>query len=247
MKNALSTTLRTALLTASLVLAASTSAKADTLVIDLTDQTNSNTQDYPSVRVTLDDTRNPGAITVKVDVVPGPTGYIGDLRGVYLNLPGISGLSINPFAGGPLTAISTNGDFGSFSNSADLRGIRQAFNVGAEIGRQGIAGGDDFQTVTFTISGPNLDLSDFTSQSVGVRMMSVGSPMGDRGLSSKTLGTAPSTVTVSNPPVVPPIDPIEDIGGDDPVSVPEPTTLAGLGLVAAALGVSRYRKTQKRV
>ncbi len=246
MKNALSTTLRTALLTASLVLAASTSAKADTLVIDLSDQTNSNTQDYPSVRVTLDDTINPGVITVKVDVVPGPGGSIGDLRGVYFNLPGISGLSINPVAGGPLTATVTNGDFGGFGGSADLRGIPQSFNVGAEIGRQGIAGGDDYQTVTFTISGPNLDLSDFTSQSVGVRLMSVGSVRDGRDLSSKMLGIAPSTVTVSNPPVVPPIDPIEDIGNDDPVSVPEPATLAGLGLVAAALGVSRYRKSQKK-
>lgn len=246
MKNALSTTFRTALLTASLLLAASTAAKADTLTIDLSDQTNSNIQEYPSVRVTLDDTSNPGTITVKVDVVPGPTGYIGDLRGVYFNLPGISSLSIEPVAGGSLTAISTNGDFSSFSRSADLQGIRQDFNVGAEIGRQGIAGGDDYQTVTFKISGPNLDLSDFTSQSVGVRMMSVGSPSGSRNLSSKTLGTAPSSITPSNPPVVPPIDPIDEIEDNDPVSVPEPATLAGLGLVAAALSASRFRKAQKK-
>lgn len=243
MKNTLSTTLGVSLLTASLLLTSSMSAKADTLVIDLSDQTNSNTQEYPAVRVMLDDTTNPGAITVKVDVIPGSTGYIGDLRGVYFTLPETSDLVINPIAGGPLTATATNGDFGIFGRGADLQGLSQTFNVGVEIGNLSMQGGDDYQTTTFMISGPNLNLNAFTSQNVGVRLMSVGSPAGSRDLSSKTLGIAPSIITVSNPPVLPPIDPI---ASEDPVSVPEPATLTGLGLVAAALGVSRYRKAKKR-
>jgi hypothetical protein len=159
---------------------------------------------------------------------------------VYFNLPDVSGLQINSVSGGPLTATSTNGNFGSFSNSADLQGLNQSFSLGAEIGRQGIAGGDDFQTTTFTISGDDLTLSAFTSQSVGVRLMSVGSPGSNRDLSSKTLGIAPPTVTITSPPVVQ-----TPLPNNDPVSVPEPTTVAGLGLVAAALGISR-RKSKKR-
>ncbi len=285
MKNAFSSVITSSLLAVSILVASSLPAKADSLVINLSDQTNSNTQNYPTVKITLDDTSNPGKITVKVDVVPGATGYIGDLRGVYFNLPGVSGLQIASVAGGPLTAVSTDGNFSSFNNSANLQGINQSFNLGAEIGQQGIAKGDDYQTTTFTISGNGLTLSAFTSQSVGVRMMSVGSPSGNRELSSKTLGTAPATVTITDPPVDnppvnnppvdnppvdnppvdnppvdnppvdnPPVDnpPVDNppvinfppIGDrdDDQVSVPEPATLAGLGLVAAALGLSRSKK-----
>ena len=318
MKNTFSTIITSSLLATSLLIASSMSAKADTLVVNLSDATNTNTQNYPTVKLTLDDTSNPGKITVKVDVVPGSTGYIGDLRGVYFNLPGVSNLQINPVSGGPLTATSTNGKFSSFSNSADLEGTQQSFNLGAEIGKQGIANGDDYQTTTFTISGTGLNLSAFTSQSVGVRMMSVGSPTGNRDLSSKTLGVAPTTVTVTNPPVVQNPTPEQPVvqnptpeqpvvqnptpeqpvvqnptpeqpvvqnptpeqpvvqnptpeqpvvqnptpeqpvvqnptpeqpvvqNPSNHVSVPEPTTLAGLGLVAAALGISRYRKSNKK-
>ncbi|MBD1937561.1 PEP-CTERM sorting domain-containing protein [Microcoleus sp. FACHB-68] len=174
-------------------------AKAATVQVNLSDKTNTDTADYPTVKVTLDDTSNPGKITAKVEVVPGKTGYIGDLRGVYFNIPGVSGLTISPVAGGPLTNISTNGNFKSFSNSADLQGTKLSFNAGVEVGRQGIPDGDDYQSTTFTISGNGLTLSAFTSQTVGARLMSVGDPNGSRELSSKTAGTAPATVAV-NPP-----------------------------------------------
>ncbi|MCX8122504.1 MAG: hypothetical protein N3E45_17035, partial [Oscillatoriaceae bacterium SKW80] len=169
-------------------------AKAETVKITLKDVTNTNTQNYPTVEVTLDDAANPGSITATVKVVPGSTGYIGDLRGVFFNLPGVSNLQITPVSGGPLTNISTNGNFSKFSNSANLNGTGQSFNVGVEVGRQGIANGDDYQITTFKISGTDLKLSCFSESTIGVRLMSVGLPGSNRSLSSKTIGTVPTIV-----------------------------------------------------
>ena len=292
MKNLFSALIGSSLIASTVLIASSVPAKADTLQINLADATNTNTQNYPTVKVTLDDTSNPGQITVKVDVVPGATGYIGDLRGVYFNLAGVSNLAINPVSGGPLTATSTNGNFNSFSNSADLQGTQQSFNVGAEIGTQGIAGGEDYQSTSFTISGSGLSLSSFTSQSIGVRMMSVGSPTGNRDYSSKTLGVAPATVTVTNPPVpeqpvvqnpvpeqpvvqnpVPEQPVVQNPVPEQPVvqnpvpeqpapqnpapeqpvvqnpsnhvSIPEPATLVGLGLIGVSLGILRRKFNKK--
>ena len=306
MKNALSTAIGLSLLTSGVVIASSLPAQADTLTINLSDATNSNTQNYPTVKITLDDTINPGKITATVTVVPGSTGYIGDLRGIYFNLPSnISGLAIQPVSGGPLTAISTNGNFKDFSNSADLQGTKQDFNVGVEIGRQGIPNGDDYQTTTFTIAGNGLTLSAFTSQTAGVRLMSVGDPNGNRELSSKTIGTAPPTVTPPKPPTnptppveptppvnptpptnptppveptppvnptpptnptppvepTPPVNPTPPTNPTPPVDPPPPgnppppsgpvcgrgpAPLAGFGLVAGALGISRHRQSKKK-
>ncbi len=61
--------------------------------------------------------------------------------------------------------------------------MKASFNLGVEIGAQGIAKGDDFQTATFKLSG--VSLADFSSDIIGVRMMSVG-PEGNRSYSSKT-------------------------------------------------------------
>jgi hypothetical protein len=235
-------------------------AKADELTVNLSDVTNSNTENYPTVEIKLsDDGMAEGTVEVTVNVVPGSTGYIGDLRGVFMNLPG--GATITPVSGGPITAIEgTASDLGRIGNSAKLNGSGASFTSGIEIGSQGISGGDDYQTVTFQVSG--VSLSDFTSDTFGVRMMSVGDPNGSRSLSSKTLGTAPDTVVVTNPgdggsepeePVVEeptvgePDGPVaeEPGGGGEPVAVPEPTTMAGLALGFGGLVAARRRKMNK--
>jgi hypothetical protein len=249
-------------------------AQADTLTINLSDTTNSDAADYPTVEIVLNETA-PGTIEATVNVVPGPTGYIGDLRGVFFNLPSGVSATISPVSGGPITASSTSGDFKSFSNSANLQGTGVSFNAGVEIGSQGISGGDDYQTTTFTISGAGLSLSDFTSNSFGTRMMSVGEPDGGRGLSSKTIGTAPSTVVTTPPaetpetpvaetpeppatpetPVAvapePPATPVAPVapptdGGSDPVAVPEPMTIGGLLVGAGGLLAARRRKMSQK-
>ncbi|WP_234489050.1 PEP-CTERM sorting domain-containing protein [Oxynema sp. CENA135] len=235
--------------------------KADELTVNLSDVTNSNTENYPTVEIKLsDDGMADGTVQVTVNVVPGSTGYIGDLRGVHMNLPG--GATITPVSGGPITAIEgTASDFGKIGSSANLNGSGASFTSGIEIGEQGLKGGsDDYQTVTFQVSG--VSLSDFTSDTFGVRMMSVGDPNGSRSLSSKTLGTAPDTVVVTNPgdggsepeePVVEepnvgePEGPVaeEPGGGGEPVAVPEPTTMAGLALGFGGLVAARRRKMNK--
>ncbi|AFY80959.1 PEP-CTERM sorting domain-containing protein [Oscillatoria acuminata] len=181
-------------------------ANADTLTVKLNDATNGNPPEFPTVEVKLSQDAPGGPITATVNVVPGPSGYIGDLRGVFLNLP--AGSSITPGDKNITThtagVLDTKGnktttEFPGIGNSAILDGVKESFNYGMEIGNQGIADGDDFQTTTFTISGTGLSLSAFTSSSFGVRMMSVGVPGGGRNDSSKTIGTAPSTVTVTPP------------------------------------------------
>lgn len=178
-------------------------ANAATVTANLSDVTNSNTANYPTVKITLSDDGMPtGTVKVKVEVVPGATGGIGDLRGVFFNLPsGVTGASITPIGGGPITAITgVTGSFGSISNSANLNGSGATFGVGVEVGSQGIAGGDDFRTTEFTVSGTGLTLAGFAQTQFGARMMSVSdSANGNRGLSSKTLGNGGTVVTTPSP------------------------------------------------
>lgn len=163
-------------------------ALAETKTFDLTDKTNAGAGDYPTVTVTLDDTSNPGKVTVNVQVNDGPTGYTGDLRALWFNLPNAGGVTVGAVGGGPITGIegASNETRGGVGNSAGLNGMKASFNLGVEIGDQGLKGGrDDYQTTTFTLDG--VSLSDFASSAViGSRLMSVGDASNGRGLSSKT-------------------------------------------------------------
>ncbi len=161
-------------------------AQAAEKTLTLTDKTNTNTQDYPTVSVNLKEVA--GGVEVSVNVVPSAAGWTGDLRGVWFNLPNASGVTVSSISGGPITGITgaSNATNKGVSNSADLTGMKASFNLGVEIGSQGIAKGDDFQTATFKLSG--VSLADFSSDMIGTRLMSVG-PAGNRTYSSKT-GTA---------------------------------------------------------
>lgn len=63
-------------------------AQAAEKTLTLTDKTNTNTQDYPTVSVNLKEVT--GGVEVSVNVVPSAAGWTGDLRGVWFNLPNAS-------------------------------------------------------------------------------------------------------------------------------------------------------------
>lgn len=171
---------------ASTVLATIPAVAQQSQSFDLTDKTNAGAGDYPTVTVTVTEAGS-NAVTVDVQVNKGPTGYTGDLRAVWFDLPNPGGVTVSYSSGGPVTGIegASNATRQGVSNNAGLNGMDASFNLGVEIGRQGIARGDDFQTATFTLDG--VSLSAFTSEAViGSRLMSVGDASNNRGLSSKT-------------------------------------------------------------
>ena len=173
---------------ASTVLATIPALAQQSQSFDLTDKTNAGADDYPTVTVTVTETEaGSNAVTVNVQVNKGPTGYTGDLRAVWFDLPNAGDVTVTEVGGGPVTGIegASNATRQGVSNNAGLNGMDASFNLGVEIGRQGIARGDDFQTATFTLDG--VSLSAFTSEAViGSRLMSVGDASNNRGLSSKT-------------------------------------------------------------
>ncbi len=236
-------------------------AQAAEKTLTLTDKTNTNTQNYPTVSVNLKEVA--GGVEVKVNVIPSAAGWTGDLRGVWFNLPNASGVSVSGIGGGPVTGITgaSNATRQGVSNSAELTGMKASFNLGVEIGAQGIAKGDDFQSATFKLSG--VSLADLSSDIIGVRMMSVG-PEGNRSYSSKTgsaaipgnndSGTTGSTGSPTPPaPVAPepitPTNPVSNVNDEGGVVVseaaPEPLTILGTLLGGGALVAARKRKGNK--
>ena len=92
--------------------------------------------------------------------------------------------------GADVTAVSTGGVCNAGSNSNNLNGGGSPcpFDVGVEIGSQGI-GTDDIQsTMFFVTSTAGLGLADFDGVDLGVRLMSVGP---DRNGSSKLKKSPP--------------------------------------------------------
>jgi len=236
-------------------------AQAAEKTLTLTDKTNENTKDYPTVSVNLKEVA--GGVQVSVNVVPSAAGWTGDLRGVWFNVPNASGVSVSGIGGGPVTGITgaSNATKQGVSNSGELTGMKASFNLGVEIGSQGIAKGDDFQSATFKLSG--VSLADFSSDMIGTRMMSVG-PEGNRSYSSKTgsaaipgnndSGTTTSTPSPTPPAVVeppsnPPSTPVSNVNDEGGVTVseaaPEPLTILGTLLGGGALVAARKRKANK--
>ena len=222
--------------------------------IELTDKTNANADDYPTVTVDLKDVN--GGVEVTVNVNESTAGYTGDLRGVWFKLPNPGGVTVSGVSGGPVTGISGASNDNGVSNSAGLNGMKASFNLGVEIGKQGLRGGnDDYQTATFTLS--NVSVADFSSDIIGTRLMSVG-PEGNREYSSKTGSSAIpgnyDSETSSGGGETPSSGGEETAGGDgnpdggDIVvseAAPEPLTIAGTILGGGALLGLRKRKGNK--
>jgi hypothetical protein len=185
------------------------------------------------VKFTLDDeAAGAGKIQFKVDYIPTGSNTIADLRGVFFNIANDSLLSGLKVIGANITA-SKFGPAGTIdqvgSNSNNVNGGNYKFDAGLEIGRQGIGGGDDFQSTTFTLyhTSQALSLAQFSGQNFGARLMSVGSGNNRNG-SSKLAGQAP----YYTPPPPP------------PAKVPEPGMTVTFALLAVGAGTLLKKNKQ---
>ena len=170
------------------------------------------TGDALNVDLTIDDASDPGNLVITLEIASSdPT---GDLRGFFAQVADESLLAGLSVSGSAITQATFDADavinLGG-GNNLNGGGTPCPCDLGVEIGTPGI-GSDDYQSVTFTLSHSTETLTTalFDGQDFGVRVMSVGSPNGGRGGSSKLSGV-----------------------------VPEPSTALLLGLGLAALGARR--------
>jgi len=203
-------------------------ANAASMSFTINDFTGADTR----VKFTLDDAAaGSGKIQFKVDYLSTGSNTIADIRGIFFNIKDDSLLSGLKVVGTDITAskfgpAGTINSIGSSSNN--LNGGGGFFDAGVEIGQEGIGKGKgDIQSTIFTLSHTSqaLTLAQFSEQNFGVRLMSVGSK-NNREDSSKLKGQAP----YYTPPPPP------------PKKVPEPSTVAALGLFAlGALKVAKKK------
>ncbi len=209
-------------------------ANAASMNFTINDFTGSDTR----VKFTLDDAiAGSGKVQFKVDYLSTGSNTIADIRGIFFNIKDdslLNGLKIENLAATDITAKKF-GPAGSISSigsgSNNLNGGGGSFDIGVEIGQEGIGQGKgDIQSTIFTLSHASqaLTLAQFSEQNFGVRLMSVGSGNNRNG-SSKLKGQAP----YYTPPPPP------------PVKVPEPGTIAALGLFA--LGGLKVAKKKAQV
>lgn len=220
------------------VLASTTSAKAASLTFN---QDNLNLYDGSTAvdfDVKLDDLGD-GKVQVKVGVADG---YFADLRGLFFNISDdslLKSLSINKSLYSDVTTFATGGVTSVGSNSNNVNGGgSQAFDFGVEIGDEGIGKNKlDIRSTTFVIedASKKLNVSYFSQQSFGIRMMSVGTSANNRGGSSKlTAPNLPPVAVVTTPPKE-----------EKPVEVPEPGATAALAL--ATIAAVKFAKRKKEV
>jgi uncharacterized protein (TIGR03382 family) len=177
------------------------------------------------VELTFELTEDAGDILLEASI---DAGYIGDLRAVYFTISDDSLLPGLVVTGADVTNVVVDAGNVSKAGAANttMNGSGFAsFDVGVEIGTQGI-GKDDIASTLLTLSHTSgLSLSLFDEQMFGARVMSLGL---DREDSAKALG---STTTGLIPP-----DPIIN------PAVPEPVTgVTGL-LALAGVGLASLRR-----
>lgn len=188
--------------------------------------------DPAAMKVTVDQGAGADAdkLMFKVDFVPSGGNTIGDLRGIFFDVANeslIAGLSL---IGSDVLLCKGNDNLDSCgSSSNNVNGTGHTYDLGVEIGSQGIGAGDDFQTISFKLdhSSQNLvlgtffDLVDDPNSPMAGRVMSLGTPNSREG-SAKLLG---DNCTVDC----------------EPSQVPEPVSLALLGAGLFGLGFARRR------
>lgn len=142
----------------------------------------------PTVQVTITENAN-GTLTFTVTQLVSAGAYLGDLRGLFFDVADedligtLSGTSLSD----PLTEFQqgddTVKDLGQGANMQGLLGDSGGYDVGIEIGTQGI-GTDDVRTFSFTLESTAraLTLADFANVDFGVRITSVGQDIGGDGI-----------------------------------------------------------------
>jgi hypothetical protein len=150
------------------------------------------------VTVTIDDGADPGNLVITLSV--DDDGRIGDLRGFFANVTDESVLSGLSVTGALVTSSQFSADgVINLGGGSNLQGGGSPCpcDLGIEIGSPGLGHGDDYQSVSFTLSHASLDLdvSLFQGQSFGVRATSVGDIDGSREGSSKLIGVVPEPST----------------------------------------------------
>ncbi len=228
MKHLFSSAAIPSFLAATAVVISFSPANAASMNFTINDFTGSDTR----VKFTLDDAAaGSGKVQFKVDYLSTGSNTIADIRGIFFNILNdsllsglqITGTDVTAKKFGPAGSITSVG-----SGSNNLNGGGGSFDIGVEIGQEGIGQGKgDIQSTIFTLSHASqaLTLAQFSEQNFGVRLMSVGSGNNRNG-SSKLKGQAP----YYTPPPPP------------PKKVPEPATIAALGLFAlGALKVAKKK------
>ena len=137
----------------------------------------------PGVKVSVQE--NESGLTFTVNVLT-TSGLTADLRGLFFNVDG-DGPSSVMVSGTHVTDFAV--DTIDLGNGANMQGGgRKPYDVGVEIGTQGI-GKDDIQSTSFFVAG--LKLADIYGQEFGARLTSVGAPRRKREGSAKLTQIAP--------------------------------------------------------
>jgi hypothetical protein len=155
--------------------------------------------DGVDVQLVFDDaSAGPGEIEIRIEVSADPN--IGDLRGVFLDIADdtlLSGLSAT--GADVVDARFAAMGVSNLGNGANVNGDGPCpCDLGVEFGSAGI-GTDDIRSTSFVLAHTSmgLSLSQFSNQTVAVRLTSVGLLGGARNDSSKIAGLVPEPGTAA--------------------------------------------------